>query len=184
MVHTIVVFAIIIGIITVVPSAMAHHTGNSENESQCGKWYYQAVSDYIDTDKVPPGIQKLLKECIDDGFNPPGQLPPPLDEWFEKTHSEKDGNQLPPVLSGLRVNFNTIEVNIPIDSTKEIETDLHPCPSGEIIIDDPGKQLLDNDAFVSLFIKTDRTTLTMRSTNVVGAGTVVISTPCLGFVES
>jgi len=184
MVHTIVVFAIIIGIITVVPSAMAHHTENSENESQCGKWYYQAVSGYIEKDKVPPGVQMLLKECLEQGFNPPGDLPPPLDSWYES--QDDDDNTLPPVLSGLIVELNTIEVDIPVHPSMAIDTDIHPCPSGEIIIDESDMQITADDpnANVNLFIETDRTTLLMTSANRFGTGTLVLTTPCLGIVGS
>ncbi len=63
MVHMVVLAALVIGTIAIIPSAMAHHT-DATDEAQCKKWHIQAINDYVDKGQVPPGIQKLLMECL------------------------------------------------------------------------------------------------------------------------
>jgi len=167
MVHTVVLAALVIGIVAIVPSAMAHHT-DATDEAQCKKWHHQAFVDYIDKGQVPPGIQKLLMECLLDGYDPQDvDLPPPPP---------------PVVLDGLRVEFILKEVVIP-SGPEIMETTFSPCPSGQIIIDRPADIQYQNiQVQPSVIIEPDRTTMTMISQNTNGEGLLLITTPCLGLV--
>ena len=182
MVRTIVLAALFIGIVAIVPSAMAHHTDDPD-EPQCKKWHIKAINDYVDKGHVPPGIEKLLKECMQDGYKPHGDLPPPLDAWYE-TLDDEDENPPPVVLDGLRVELHTKEVVIP-SGPNNIVTKFNPCPSGQIIIDRPADIIYQNiQVQPSVIIEPDRTTMTMTSMNTNGEGLLVITTPCLGIVGS
>jgi len=183
MVRTVVLAALVIGIVAIVPSAMAHHTEDPD-EPQCKKWHIQAINDYVDKGHVTPGIQKLLMECLQDGYNPnDGALPPPLDTWYETLDDEDEEENLPPVvLDGLRVEFIQKEVVIP-SGPNILKTTFTPCPSGQIIIDRPVDTQYQNiQVQPSVIIEPDRTTMTMTSMNTNGEGLLVITTPCLGLV--
>jgi len=183
MVHTVVLAALIIGIVAIVPSAMAHHTDDPD-EPQCKKWHIQAINDYVDKGHVSPGIQKLLMECLQDGYNPhDGALPPPLDTWYETLDDEEE-NSPPVVLEGLRVELHTKEVVIP-SGPNIIVTKFNPCPSGQVIIDRLADIQFQNiEVQPSVIIEPDRTTVTISSSNKIGEGILVITTPCLGIAGS
>jgi hypothetical protein len=180
MVHTVVLAALVIGIVAIIPSAMAHHT-DATDEAQCKKWHHQAYTDYVEKGQVPPGIQKLLMECLQDGYIPLAALPPPLDTWYETLDDEEE-NPPPVVLDGLRVEFILKEVVIP-SGPEIMETTFSPCPSGQIIIDRPADIQYQNiQVQPSVTIEPDRTTMTMISQNTNGEGLLLITTPCLGLV--
>ncbi len=183
MVHMVVLAALVIGTIAIIPSAMAHHT-DATDEAQCKKWHHQAFVDYIDKGQVPPGIQKLLMECLLDGYDPQDvDLPPPLDAWYEQNIAQDEEENSPPVvLDGLRVEFILKEVVIP-SGPEIMETTFSPCPSGQIIIDRPADIQYQNiQVQPSVIIEPDRTTMTMISQNTNGEGLLLITTPCLGLV--
>ena len=183
MVHTVVLAALIIGVIAIVPSAMAHHTDDTD-EPQCKKWHLKAINDYVDKGQVPPGIKQLLMECMQDGYIPQGDLPPPLDTWYEKTiEQDEDDSPAPVVLDGLKVELHTKEVKIPY-GPNNIETKINPCPSGQIIIDRLADIQFQNiEVQPSVIIESDRTTVTISSSNKIGQGLLTITTPCLGLIE-
>lgn len=184
MVHTVVLAALVIGIVAIVPSAMAHHTDDPD-EPQCKKWHIKAITDYVDKGHVPPGIEKLLMECMQDGYKPQGDLPPPLDIWYETLDDDDEEENPPPVvLDGLRVEFIQKEVVIP-SGPNILKTTFNPCPSGQIIIDRPADIEYQNiQVQPSVVIEPDRITMTMRSMNTNGEGSLLITTPCLGIVGS
>jgi len=53
MVHVVVLAALVIGIVAIIPSAMAHHTDSTE-EAQCKKWHLKAITDYIEKGHTIP----------------------------------------------------------------------------------------------------------------------------------
>ena len=175
MVPTIVAAAILIGSFTVFPSAIAVHSNNTEDDLTCDKWYFLAYKEYQQKGWIPKGIEDKVIECNEDGFKSPWDLP---------INSDEEESNEPPVvvLSGLKVEFRVLETEIPV-SSQIIETKLNPCPSGEIIIDEPSMQILDENAQLSVDVETDRTTLTMISSNPFGEGSLLLSTPCLGMLE-
>jgi len=183
MVHTAVLAALVIGIIAIVPSAMAHHTADPD-EPQCKKWHLQAFTDYIEKGQVSPGIQKLLMECLQDGYSPLGtNLPPPLDAWYEaQTEVEEEENSSPPISNGLIVEVVDKEFIIPISGVSMV-TKLNPCPPGQIIFKIPEETILSNGADVTFSLKSDRITFLMTSINPNLEGTLLLKTSCLGIVD-
>ena len=183
MVHTVVLAALVIGIVAIVPSAMAHHT-DSTDEPQCKKWHLQAFTDYIEKGQVSPGIQKLLMECLQDGYSPLGtNLPPPLDAWYAaQAEAEEEENSSPPISNGLIVEVVDKEFKIPI-SGDSIETKLNPCHPGQIILEFPEETILSNGADVTFSLESDRITFLMTSINPNLEGTLLLKTSCLGIVN-
>jgi hypothetical protein len=184
MVHTVVLAALVIGIVAIIPSAMAHHTDDPD-EAQCKKWHIQAINDYVDKGQVSPGIQKLLMECLQDGYDPDdGNLPPPLDTWYETLAADEHEEDSPPsvVLDGLVVELYQKGVVIP-SGPNNIVTKFNPCPPGQIIIDRLADIQFQNiEVQPSVIIEPDRTTVTITSSNKIGEGLLTITTPCLGLV--
>ncbi len=183
MVHTAVLAALVIGIIAIVPSAMAHHTADPD-EPQCKKWHLQAFTDYIEKGQVSPGIQKLLMECMQDGYDPLGiDLPPPLDAWYEaQTEVEEEENSSPPISNGLIVEVVDKEFIIPISGVSMV-TKLNPCHPGQIILEFPEETILSNGADVTFSLESDRITFLMTSINPNLEGTLLLKTSCLGIVN-
>ena len=182
MVHTAVLAALVIGIIAIVPSAMAHDTDATE-EAQCKKWHLKALTDYIEKGQVPPGIQKLLMECLQDDYEPKGDLPPPIDAWYAaQAEAEEEENSSPPISNGLIVEVVDKEFKIPI-SGDSIETKLNPCHPGQIILEFPEETILSNGADVTFSLESDRITFLMTSINPNVEGTLLLKTSCLGIVN-
>ncbi len=171
MVPTIVVAGVIIGMITIVPVAMADREDNDDDKDwkSCKKWFFEAFRDFRKHSFISPVIRSLVNQCLNAGFESPWELP--KDELEDVS---------PPALSGLSVEFVIMEADIPNDS-QIIDKKLHPCPSGKIIIDEPLLEINVN-AQVSVEIMTDRTTLMMSSFNMDIPGTAVLVTPCLGVI--
>ncbi len=171
MVPTIVVAGVIIGMITIVPAAMADREDNDDDKDwkSCKKWFFEAFRDFRKHSFISPVIRSLVNQCLSEGFQSPWNLP----------KDELDDNRTPP-LSGLSVEFVTIESDIP-NGSGIFDKKLHPCPSGKIIIDEPLLEI-DVNAQVSVEIMTDRTTLMMSSFNMDIPGTAVLVTPCLGVI--
>ena len=175
MVPTIVVVGVLIGMITIFPSALADHKDDDDDETNdwktCKKAFYQAFRDFRKHGFVSPEIRTLVNQCLSDGFESPWNLP-----------EDELNDSPPPALSGLTVEFVTLEEDVP-NGSSIIEKKLSPCPMGKIIIDDPHMELNAN-AQVSVEIMSDRITMMMSSFNLDAPGTVVLVTPCLGVIES
>jgi len=172
MVPTIVVAGVLIGMITIVPSAMADLKKDDDDKNDwksCKKWFYQAFRDFRKHGYITPESRTLVNQCLSDGFESPWKLP--KEELDEKPLA---------VLSGLSVEFVTMEADIPIGS-QIFDKILTPCPSGKIIIDEPHLEI-DVNAQVSVEVMTDRTTLILSSFNMGIPGTAVLVTPCLGII--
>lgn len=172
MVPMIVVAGVIIGMITIVPSAMADHKDGSDDGKDwkiCKKSFEKAFKDFRKHGFITPERRTLVNQCLSEGFQSPWNLP----------KDELDDNRSP-ALSGLSVEFVTIESDIP-NGSGIFDKKLHPCPSGKIIIDEPLLEI-DVNAQVSVEIMTDRTTLMISSFNMDIPGTAVIVTPCLGVI--
>jgi len=182
MVHTAVLAALVIGIIAIVPSAMAHHTDDPD-EAQCKKWHLQAFTDYIEKGQVPPGIQKLLMECLKDDYEPKEDLPPPIDAWYAaQSDEDEEEDSSPPISNGLIVEVVDKEFIIPI-SGNSMETKLNPCHPGQIILEFPEETILSNGADVTFSLESDRITFLMTSINPNVEGTLLLKTSCLGIVN-
>jgi hypothetical protein len=172
MVPTIVIAAALIGTIAIIPTAMAHHSKNAESQDRCNKWFLKSYKEFKNEEFLPPGIKSLVNDCLAHGYESP--WPQPNDELNDVP---------PPVLSGLKVNFETSDIKIPLSSII-VESKTYPCQTGKIIIDDPDMEM-DINAQVSLEIMNDRTTLMVRSFNMdTQAGNLVLITPCLGVMEN
>lgn len=174
MVPTIVVAGVLIGMFTILPTAMADHKDDDDDDDAidwktCKKSFYKAFRDFKKHGTIRPEIRTLVNQCLSDGFESPWKLPK---EELDVTPA--------PVLNGLSVEFVTTETEIP-NSAEIIESKIFPCPNGKIIIDEPHIQL-DVNAQLSVEIMTDRTTLMMISFNTDIPGTLVLVTPCLGVI--
>jgi len=173
MVPMIVVAGVIIGMITIVPAAMADREDDDDNKEwkSCKKWFFEAFRDFRKHGYITPESRTLVNQCLSDGHQSPWKLP--------KGELE---DVPPPALSGLTVEFVISEAEIPYGA-EIIESKVFPCPSGTIIIDTPTTEQ-DVNAQLSLDIMTDRATLMVRSFNTGNAGTLVLVTPCLGIIEN
>ena len=171
MVPTIVVAGVIMGMITIVPVAMADREDDDDDKDwkSCKKWFFEAFRDFRKHSFISPEIRSLVNQCLNGGYESPWELP--KDELEDVP---------PPALSGLTVEFVTSETEIP-NGAEIIESKVFPCPPGKIIIDTPTSDL-DVNAQLSLDIMSDRATLMVRSFNTGNAGTLVLVTPCLGVI--
>ena len=181
LVPTVVVVGVIIGMIAIVPSALADKKNDEDDDTEtCKKWFYHAYKEFKKHKWIPPGIAKKAIECQDDGHESPYDLP------VLNPNPEEPENPQPPVLSGLKVEFVVSEMTIPKGPSTIFTGNTHnPCSSGEIIIDSPDWTVLDVIAEVIVDMENDRTTLTVHTKNHDNIdGMVLFTTPCLGIVES
>ncbi len=108
MVPTIVVAGVIIGMITIIPSAMADHKKDDDKGQDwktCKKSFEKAFKEFRKHGFITPERRTLVNQCLSDGFESPWNLP--KDELDENPTS---------VLSGLSVEFVIMEADIPNDS--------------------------------------------------------------------
>ena len=174
MVPTVVVVGIIISMLAIVPIAVADREDDDDDDDAldwktCKKSFHKAFRDFREHGTIRPEIRALVNQCLSDGFESTWKLP--KEELDEKPLA---------VLSGLSVEFVTIEADIP-NGSQIFDKILTPCPSGKIIIDEPHLEI-DVNAQVSVEVMTDRTTLILSSFNMGIPGTAVLVTPCLGVI--
>ena len=182
MVPTIVIAGVLIGMIAIVPSAVAdqkkHDDDDDDDEEKCTKWFYLAFKEFSKKGWIPQGIEKKVLDCYDDGHESPWDLP------NLNPHEDEQDDPLPPVLSGLIVELVVSDMKIPV-SNIHVENAHNPCPSGKIIIDSPEWTVLDVAAEVFVNMENDRTTLMVTTKNLNNIeGMLLFTTPCLGLVEN
>jgi len=173
MVPTIVVAAAIVGMITIVPVAMADRDDDDDDDDDeytCKKWFFKAFKEYNKKGFVPAGIKDKVRECIADGHKSHWELP------------DMDENPQPPILTGLEVEFVESKINVPISTQDHIQ-EIFPCPTGEVVIGDMEILSVSTNTRFTLELQNDKTTLVVKTKNF-GANddTLVLMAPCLGLV--
>ena len=97
MVPTIVVAGVLIGMFTILPTAMADYNDDDDDDDAldwktCKKSFHKAFRDFRKHGSITPEIRALVNQCLSDGFESPWKLPK---EELDVTP--------PPVLNGLSV---------------------------------------------------------------------------------
>ncbi len=175
MVHTVVVAAVIIGMIAIVPYAMADHQKNfddDDDDNKCQKRFHQAFEEFNKTGFIPAGIKHKVLDCLEEGFISPWELP------------DMGINPQQSTLTGLTIEFVESKTVIPIITGAQI-LETNPCNPGQIVFGDMKIENLDiNVSSLQLFLQEDQTTLIVKFTNLDSkVGTLVLVTPCLGLIS-
>jgi len=180
MVPTIVVAGVIIGMIAIVPSAMADHKKDDDKGKDwktCKKWFYQAFKDFKKHGFITLERRTIVNQCLNDGFESPWNLP-------KEALDEKP----PSVLSGLSVEFVESKIEIPVSPGSPLNAveeiiEVYPCPAGEIVIGDLQVVSVGSKTTMKFELLGDKTTLMLITTNKdTTPDTLVLLTPCLGLI--
>jgi len=178
LVPTVVVAGIIISMLAIVPSAVADREDDDDDddEKSCKYWFKKAIKEYRKKGYVPTEIKQKALECLAEGIKSPWKLP------------EMDENPQTPALTGLHVEFMETTMKVPVgsgtpfDPSEEI-TEVHPCPSGEIVIGDLQVLSVGSKTTLTFELQEDKTTLMLKTKNRDTApDTLVLLTPCLGLI--
>ena len=178
LVPTVVVVGIIISMLAIVPIAVADREDDDDDddEESCRYWFFKAFKGFQITGYVPVEIKHKVRECLAEGIKSPWKLP------------DMDENPQSPALTGLRVEFMETTMEIPVGSgtpfnpSEEI-TEVHPCPSGEIVIGDLQILSVGSKTSFTLELQGDKTTLMMKTKNRdTTPDTLVLLAPCLGLI--
>ncbi len=178
LVPTVVVVGIMISMLAIVPIAVADREDDDDDddEESCRYWFFKAFKGFQTTGYVPVEIKHKVRECLAEGIKSPWKLP------------DVDENPQSPALTGLRVEFMETTMEIPVGSgtpfnpSEEI-TEVHPCPSGEIVIGDLQVVSVSSKTSLEFELQEDKTTLIMKTKNKdTTPDTLVLLAPCLGLI--
>ena len=178
LVPTVVVVGIIISMLAIVPIAVADREDDDDDddEESCRYWFFKAFKGFQTTGYVPVEIKHKVRECLAEGITSPWKLP------------EMDENPQSPALTGLRVEFMETTMEVPVGSgtpfnpSEEI-TEVHPCPSGEIVIGDLQIISVGSKTSWKFDLQADKATLMMKTKNRdITPDTLVLLAPCLGLI--
>ena len=180
MVPMIVVAGVIIGMITIVPSAMADRKDGSDDGKDwkiCKKSFEKAFKDFKKHGFITPERRTLVNQCLSEGFESPWNLP----------KDELDDNRSP-ALSGLSVEFVESKIEIPVSPGSPLNAveeiiEVYPCPAGEIVIGELLVLSVGSKTTMKFELQGDKTTLILKTTNKdTTPDTLVLLTPCLGLI--
>ena len=178
LVPTVVVVGIMISMLAIVPIAVADREDDDDDddEESCRYWFFKAFKGFQTTGYVPVEIKHKVRECLAEGIKSPWKLP------------DVDENPQSPALTGLRVEFMETTMEIPVGSgtpfnpSEEI-TEVHPCPSGEIVIGDLQVVSVSSKTSLEFELQEDKTTLMLKTKNRdTTPDTLVLLAPCLGLI--
>ncbi len=178
LVPTVVVAGIIISMLAIVPTALADRDDDDDDddEKSCKYWFKKAIKEYRKKGFVPVEIKQKALQCLAEGIKSPWKLP------------DMDENPQTPALTGLHVEFmeTTMEIPVgsgtPFDPSEEI-SEVHPCPSGEIVIGDLQVVSVGSKTTLTFELQDDKTTLMLKTKNRdISPDTLVLLAPCLGLI--
>ncbi len=178
LVPTVVVVGIMISMLAIVPIAVADREDDDDDddEESCRYWFFKAFKGFQTTGYVPVEIKHKVRECLAEGIKSPWKLP------------DMDENPQSPALTGLHVEFMETTMEVPVGSgtpfnpSEEI-TEVHPCPSGEIVIGDLQVVSVSSKTSLEFELQEDKTTLIMKTKNKdTTPDTLVLLAPCLGLI--
>jgi len=177
MVPTVVVAGIIISMLAIVPIAVADRDDDDDDdEKSCRYWFFKAFKGFQTTGYVPVEIKQKVRECLTEGLKSPWKLP------------EMDENPQRTALTGLYVEFMEITMEVPVGSGTPLKpseeiTEVHPCPSGEIVIGDLQVVSVGSKTSLTFELQEDKITVMMKTKNRdTVPDTLVLLTPCLGLI--